>query len=141
MKTDQKKFRNTDRRTYKLWAAWSQREEDAQSETETEHFANNFIKASSLINYVDHGFERRKIPQYEYVNSIIEIPQCFMYAAEAEKLQKAKFCFVTDLTTLIKETDWEKDLIPIRLVLETRNEDPIPDNKYGCLIKFQQLSR
>ena len=82
-----------------------------------------------MIDTRKFGEEEAKIVQYLQINKIIETPKRKSEEME-ENLRRAELTYMTDLQTIIRETNRDKALIATVMGIETEDENIIPDEFY-----------
>ena len=98
-----------------------------ESDTETIIIGNPTGSLYPTINTKEFGDEPAQIIEYLQINKVVGIPNKKSTGME-DNLGDSEMKFMTDLRSLIKETNRDRDLIATIIGLENRDESSIPEN-------------
>ena len=107
-----------------------------ESDTETIVIGNPTGSLYPAINTKEFGDEPAKIIEYLQINKIVGTPNKKTIEME-DNLRESEMRFMTDLRSLIKETNRDRDLIATIIGLENKDETSIPDAYYR---QYKQLN-
>ena len=97
-----------------------------ESDTETIIIGNPTGSLYPAINTKEFGDEPAQIIEYLQINKIVGIPNKKSTGME-DNLRDSEMKFMTDLRSLIKETNRDRDLIATIIGLENKDENSIPE--------------
>ena len=97
-----------------------------ESDTETVIIGNPTGSLYPAINTREFGDEPAQIIEYLQINKVVGIPSKKSTEME-DNLRDSEMKFMTDLRSLIKETNRDRDLIATIIGLENRDENSIPE--------------